>query len=167
MALAARDQPAVDRGGDHAGDRRARTRARPRTERRPRRRASPRGREHHHVVDDLHRRDAERVRGQRDRTTAASQARAQQRQAGQRVPNRNASATASPTVPQSEKPRAVPRTIPSTSPIAQPVRQCSVALNATPSSARPEVGTLVVMVVVRVCGGIHEIYGVGVSENTQ
>ena len=99
-------------------------------------------REHDRVVDDLHRRDAERVGGERDRDhrrraparraaaagwSACSRRRRRGRPRGRPCRGRRSRA-------------AVPIAIPATSPIAQPVRQCRVALIATAVSAAPSVG---------------------------
>ena len=94
------------------------------------------------VVDDLHRRDAEGVGGERDRDHGRQrQAGPQQREAGQRVAEeRRRGRSQRAIVPRFEKPSAVPIAIPAISPSAQPVRQWRVALIATAVSAAPSVG---------------------------
>jgi hypothetical protein len=84
MAPAASDEPAVVGHGDGAGDDKREGEGAPEQQLTQTGLHRARHRERDGVVDDLHRRDARRVRGERDRRDSRQrEARAQQRQAGQ------------------------------------------------------------------------------------
>ena len=143
VALAAGDQPAVDRERRPRRRRPARRRGCPRTAASPRPASIAPGIEQDdRVVDDLHGRDARACR-RRARSASPPRARARRAAAAGWSARSRTRRRARPRGRSSPSSRARARsrsTIPATSPIAQPVRQCSVALIATAVSAAPPVG---------------------------
>lgn len=131
VSLPASDEPAVDRKRRGAGDQQRHGEAPP-----EQRRLEPglhcaRDDEHDRVVDDLHDRDGDGGRGERESDRPAyGQPRAQKGPQGHRVAERNASTTDSAIVAALLHARTVPMTMPRISPMAPPVRQCAVALKA-------------------------------------